>query len=643
MRAEWGLWGLWSVLLLGCATPAPAVEESACVPLCGPAERCVDGMCVIADCGDAGPCAAGELCITGRCGVPECRADTDCDEGRCVEGACYADDCLDGRQRPCSTACGEGSEACRGGVWRPCSARTPTVDDQCEDGLDNDCDGETDEGCPECNDGAMRMCDTACGPGAQSCDMGQWTPCDPIEAPGEACGDGNDDDCDGRVDEGCVECAEGDERPCDTPCGMGRTTCTERAWGPCLYNDAPCECPPGAAEACDNACGAGQRRCVNGRWSECDAPPVPEEVCYNGGDDDCDELIDEGCPVCTARLSVDRTAVHVLDERLYSMHMAYGSNRLAFAWGSSAGGLRTTVATFRANGERAGMNRITDAELPLDLEPWPSGFVMPLIQAGEVRMVLLSSDGRESASERWAEARDAVHADVAWNGEAFGFVGSRNLEDIFFMWGDETAFPRVESIRVTRNPGRSMEPSLVADSGGYAVAFTDERDNDPVEPGGIYFTRLDNRGNEDGVETVLARGVAPSLVWARNRYTIAFAGNGLRGLYVLQVSAEGRSMGPPRRVVSGDVDVRTPILVASQRGFGLVWLSDQQLYGVELDSDGVPIGVPSLIFDAVHGALSPQLAAVGAEYIVGWQEYGPADRIYPMGVYFAKGALGCSP
>lgn len=94
-------------------------------------------------------------------------------------------------------------------------------------------------------------------------------------APEDACGDGLDNNLDGFVDEGCF-CTPGQQQPCfggpptwlnEPNCSMGTQTCEGSGeftgWGPC------------AGWVC--------------------GPAQPPEVCDNGVDDDCDQLVDEGC------------------------------------------------------------------------------------------------------------------------------------------------------------------------------------------------------------------------------------------------------------------------------------------------------------------------------------------------------------
>jgi hypothetical protein len=166
--------------------------------------------------------------------------------------------CTDGQRGPCETTCGSVGERACGADGRFGACVPPA--EICGNGEDDDCDGVVDNGCGVCRFGDGESCTTSCGSmGKRTCDArGEWGGCQP---PAEVCGNGHDDNCDGRVDEGCAVCESGEERACTTTCGStGRQVCGH-----------------------------------NGEWGGC-VPPA--EVCRNGADDNCDGRVDEGCGVC---------------------------------------------------------------------------------------------------------------------------------------------------------------------------------------------------------------------------------------------------------------------------------------------------------------------------------------------------------
>ncbi len=248
----------------GMCVPEDAGAGDACVPgaeTCDNTDEDCDGAIdeeVTRPCGtDRGACETGtETCtggVWGRCVDPvdpstevcDGSLDDDCDGA--VDEACA---CPEGMARACGTTeglCETGGQVCTDLAWGACEGGVEPVAETC-DGLDEDCDGMVDEGLGRLwfrdadADAFGDPDDTRAGCSAPEGYVSRGDDCDDSRKgtfPGapEACG-GEDEDCDGRIDEGAsggdrtfFRDADGDGfgddgttmRGCDEPSGyVGR-------------------------------------------------------------------------------------------------------------------------------------------------------------------------------------------------------------------------------------------------------------------------------------------------------------------------------------------------------------------------------------------------------------------------------------
>jgi len=326
----------------GCSPADPDCGSVCNDGVVGPGETC-DRNCPTT-CDDCDPCTVDAMVSDGPCQVScvhdyqsslpgcgcgledECRISDDCDPGEfCEDCSCipFSVCRLDDGIGDDAEACDLNNPTCPAG--NRCDVQSCQCvgcpSEICDNGQDDDCDADIDCDDSNCADEShcQPVCDTTeadvydwcCeglgytwtgSPGILACcgdDYREDSPYLPGGAGVRECPDAahlsldddNDNDCDNSIDEGCP-CLEGETKLCLEQrgvCSGGMQECIPSSGG---YIWSECNLVP-QLEVCDGL----DNNCDGIVDEGCPACVPTTEVC-DGVDNDCDGEVDEGCPAC---------------------------------------------------------------------------------------------------------------------------------------------------------------------------------------------------------------------------------------------------------------------------------------------------------------------------------------------------------
>jgi hypothetical protein len=235
--------------------------------------------------------AGGEGNPAGECVQSQHESCWELENGTPIPGA---------RPAPVLGSCHVGERYCTPDLtWGPClGAVAPKAKDDCNvAGNDDDCDGTPNSGC-QCVTGTKRACGSdigSCVKGEQTCVAQVWGKCEGEVMPQalDSCAEaGNDDNCNGKANEGCP-CVGTESEACGE-CGTRHCNAAARQWGACLPAPSECTGPTQVRDCsaqgtwststCQFACVEGQctGACVPGS-KRCIANPERRQECSNQG------------------------------------------------------------------------------------------------------------------------------------------------------------------------------------------------------------------------------------------------------------------------------------------------------------------------------------------------------------------------
>jgi hypothetical protein len=487
------------------------------------------------------------------------------------------------------------------------------------------------------------------------------------------------------------------ETYCDGACvvlGTSQAHCGE-CGNACGENQAcvggECQCQPKTCttlgvecgtpdDGCGNALDCGG--CANGatcnasRVCECPGGRV-ETACGDGQDNDCDGAVDcadadcAGGAACASCLSGE--GVRVTND-------ANTSSFAALAWTGSDYGLAWRDDTGSGGFQgRIGFARISAAGAvvggPLTLTPDAKVANTVRIAHGASVFGIAFDDVRDTSDDKSNEVYAAlVNASnnqlvtgaeipvgtgklvdfipgIGWNASSseFGLAWSRgrtkvnlndpNYQDVYFARLSPAGAKQGGDVRVSAGDGYTDWAHLAATPNRYGVAWNATMCTSPTEcaeRSEIFFSLVDANGSRiTPTDVQLSAGTTgsaygPSVVWTGTEFGVAWSDfkDGNFEIYFARLSSEGVPLGTPVRVTNAVGSSDRVALGWNGSVYGLVWQDERldttggvrHVYFTTLSSTGVRQGADERITCRTDRSFSPAIAGAGSAFGVAWTD-----------------------